>query len=517
MSTTADVFVADPEGWRSQNLDRPPAHLVRELIQNALDETGVTSLDVVVTYHGPRQGTTVKVTDNAPNGVTDAKLLFTIFLSNKEDSPVKRGRMGRGFKEIVSVANMTTIRSAGMDAMRFVRHQGGRWERKTLPKLGRTMVGTEVEAFCRAWGSAAAKSIITFLKRVRAPQAVTMRVAFVDETVPTSAEWNMATGESRYIWEVVTPFTAAETYDVTLPTVIYELDGGDRKARDRERITKVECFSPPPGEEAYIYELGIPVEACPSSPVSMDVQQRVILRERRDTVTDSYRRQLLAKVVDKRVGLLSEDELRSNSVLTASQSLWDMSFSTRKRIAEAWTGGMPYAVGKEDFQRATGHHVPVLKLSTLPEAIRDLVKQTGTNVHDVLEQRKAEFCPPVQSMTAGQTRLVAFWQWLAEGIKRPCTVVVCKGRPGALADFDRSTRTLRLYEEALGLPWFENAAGAEQLGLFIHEMSHWIAPSDGHEHGLEFHADAENVGGEVAAFLFTSAEQARLALNKCKP
>jgi len=244
----------------------------------------------------------------------------------------------------------------------------------------------------------------------------------------------------------------------------------------------------------------------------MDVQQRVILRERRDTVTDSYRRQLLAKVLDKRIGLLSHDELRSNAVLTASQSLWDMSYSTRKVIAEAWTGGMPYAVGKEDFQQATGHHVPVLKLSTLPEAIRDLVKQTGTNVKDVLEARKAEFCPPSPALTAAQAKLVKFWQWLAEGIKRPCTVVICKGNPNASADFERSTRTMHLYEEALGLKWFENAAGAEQLSLFCHECSHW-APRE-HEHGIEFHADSEDVGGLLAAFMLNNAEQARLLLKE---
>lgn len=54
MASHTDIFVADPEGWRSQNLDRPAAHLVRELVQNALDEDGVTYLDVRVTYHGPR-------------------------------------------------------------------------------------------------------------------------------------------------------------------------------------------------------------------------------------------------------------------------------------------------------------------------------------------------------------------------------------------------------------------------------------------------------------------------------
>lgn len=509
MATTEDIFVASPEGFRSQNLDRPPQHLVRELVQNALDEDGVTSLDVLVTYHGPRQGTTVRVTDNAPNGVTDPKLLFTLWLSNKEDSPVKRGRMGRGFKEIVSVANMTTIRSQGMDAMRFVRHQGGRWERKTLPKLGRTLVGTEVEAYCRAWGAPAAKAIVMFLKRVRAPKTMTMRVAYQDLT--------QADASTPPTYEVVVPFQASEIYSVYLQTVIYEVDGGDRKARDRTRNTSVECFTPPPGESAYIYELGIPVEEAKSSPVSIDVQQRVLLRERRDTVTDSYRQQLLAIVLDARskAGYVTTDELRSNATLIAAQSMYSLSTETRQRIAQAWTGGLPYAQGKEDFQRATGHHVEVVQLKTLPESVREIVKSVGTNVATVLEARKEEFCPAIETsrLTAEQVKLVTFFEWLAAGIKRPCKVVICAGHPGAAADFNRSTQTLRLYGEALGSQFFANAAAADPLGLLIHELSHYIPPGDGNEHGAEFHSDAEDVGGALAAFMLHNAEQARLLLK----
>lgn len=504
---TGDIFVADPEGFRSMNLDRPAAHLVRELVQNALDEEGVTNLNVLVTYHGPRQGTTVKVVDDAPNGVADPKLLFTIFMSNKEDSPTKRGRMGRGLKEIVSVANMTTIRSMGMDALRFVRHQGGRWERKSMAKLGRTEKGTEVVAFCRAWGKADAASIVAFLKRVRAPGNITFCVAFVEEC--------SAAASNIPIYETIAPFVAAEVYHMTLPTVIYETDGGDRKARDRQRFTDVHCFVPPPGETSYIYELGIPVEECKSSPVSIDVQQRVILRERRDTVTDSYRRELLACVLDKRMraGKIENSELTSNAVLVAAQSPYNLSSETRERIAQVWTGGMPYAASKEDFQRATGSHVNAVLLKTLPEAIREIVRMSGQNVRDVLNERRAELCPVLSGtdLTLEMRKLVTFWEYLAEGLKRPCKVVVAGGMPSASASFDRTTNTLTLYVGMLGAKFFKQPAGAEQLGLFLHEMAHWEPKV--HEHGVEFHADSENIGGKLAAFMLNNAEQVRLHLN----
>lgn len=506
MPTTEDIFVASPEGFRSQNLDRPPAHLVRELVQNALDEDGVTTLDVLVTYHGPRQGTTVQVTDNAPAGVVDPKLLFTLWLSSKEDSPLKRGRMGRGLKEIVSVANKTVIRSCGIDALVFERFQGGRWERTNKPKLGRTQTGTEVTAFCRAWGEAHAKSIVQFLKRVRAPSTITLHVGFVDEREVNAPP---------VIMELVAPFVAAEKYTMFLQTVIYENDDGERKARDRYLHTDVHCFTPPPGESAYIYELGIPVEECKSSPVSIDVQQRVLLRERRDTVTDSYRRQLFAEVLNARLkaGFVNSDQLRDNSTLIAAQSMYTLSKETRQRIADVWTAGMPYATGKEDFQRATGHHVDAILLRTLPEAIRDIVKDVGTNVKTVLDQRKSEFCPEVAAalLTDAQRRLITFWQYLSEGLNRPARIRVCAGEPGAAADFDRNTQTLTLYKDELGERFFDAPAGAASLGVFLHEMAHW-APRE-NEHGIEFHSDAEDIGGKLAAFMLNNAEQARLLLK----
>lgn len=505
MASTSDIFVADPEGFRAQNADRPAAHLVRELVQNALDEDGAMNLDVTVTYHGPRRGTTVVVKDDSPEGVRDAKLLFTIWLSDKEDSPTKRGRMGRGLKEIVSVADMTIIKSCTMDALVFKRHMGGRWERKTKPRLGRPAVGTEVTAFCRGWGEKAAKDIVAFLKRVRAPGRITMRVGYRNATMDAAP----------VVLEQVAPFVAAERYDMTLPTVVYEHADGERKARDRQRYCTVECFVPPPGEKAYVYEMGIPVEAC-ESPVSIDVGQRVILRERRDTLTDSYRKELFARVLSKRVeaNLLTHDDLKSNAALIASGSQWDLSQTARLAIAKAWTGGLPFAANTKDFQHATGHHILAVSLKSLPEGVRDLVKFVGTDVKTVLEARKSEFCPPLplDKQTVTQRKTVLFFEWLAKGIGRPTVVQVCSGRPGAEADFDREARLMRLYTDELGERFFKDPSGPAALGLFIHEMAHW-EPRE-HEHGVEFHADGEDVGGKVASFLLGSAEQARMVLKE---
>jgi hypothetical protein len=489
--TTEDIFVASPEGFRSQNIDRPAEHLVRELVQNSLDEDGVTQLDISVAYHGPRKGTTVLVRDNASAGVKDMKMLFTLWLSDKEDSHLKRGRMGRGFKELVSVADQTVIRTSNQDALLFKRNMGGRWERKVRAKLGRTEVGTEVRAYVRGWGEKDSKKIVTFLKRVRAPSTIRMTV----------------NGEH------VAPFFAAESYQMPLETVIYETENSERKARERRKVCTVECFRPVAGEKAFIYEMGIPVEAC-DGPVSIDVGQRVILRERRDTVTDAYRRSLLAEVLNARIDKLSDADLRDNAVLTACADSGPLSSSAIRRIVKVWTDGKPFAATPQAFSQATGQHIECVNLRALPESIRYLVKYNAENVNDVMTSRRSEFCPPISPLNQEQTRFVALWTWIAAGIGKACTVSLRSGKPSAMASYAREEKLLSVYAEVVGKRFIAKPLGAEQLGVLIHECAHWRREPGADEHGGGFHADTDDVGGLVAAFLLENAEQARLLLRE---
>lgn len=480
-SATA-VFTADPEGFREQNAGRPAPQLVREAVQNALDEA-CNNLVVTVEYDATLRGVHFYIEDDVPGGIRDERLIWTIWMSDKVDSPQKRGRMGRGLKELISVSDSTLIVTAGGPAVQFTRSRG-RWER-TSPRKHRPDNGTIVKGFTKLWGKRDADEIVAYLRRVRPPEGVTFSVN----------------------GDVVKRVEPIESYTLKLPTVIFELqDDGGRIAREPRREATVSLFSEP---ESWVYEMGIPVEQI-DFPLSIDVGQRVPLREKRDTLTEPYRRELFAKILDERVrlGRVQSIEMRDNHVLIAAQAHEHLSVETKQAVTNAWTEGRAFASNPEVTRAATGMHIPVVPLRALPESIREIAKEVGTDVRKVMAEMTAAACSRIDmdDHTEEQARFVRTWTWIAVGVRRSCKVQLSTGRPSAAASFSRKANILTVYVE--NVPQLvAKPLSKESLSLLIHELAHWN-PQEENAHGFEFHSDAEDVGGAVAEFLLTHAAEA---------
>lgn len=482
-----NVFDVDPEGFREQNAGRPPAHLVRETIQNVFDEQS-TQLDVTVKKY--QDGVHVIVEDDVDGGIRDPKLIFTIWLSDKKDSPVKRGRMGRGLKELVSVADRTTIVTQGQPAIVFKRDIGTEELRRDHPVWSRSTTttktrgkGTKVECIVRGWTEEDVQDIEQYLRQMRPPGGLEFRVN--GHLVPRRS--------------------AKESYELALPTVLYEEAQGERIARDRKRQTTVDLFEQ---AEPWIYEMGVPVEPI-DYPLSVDVAQRIPLRERRDTITEPYRKELFAKLLDKRIDKIEPEQFKDGFVLTAAQSAQHLSPETKQKIANAYTEGLPYAVSPESLRQATGMHIRAVPLRSMPQPIRDIVKEVGQDVKAVVAEVHAVTCKPVDKdeMRPYERAVKAVFEWIAAGIKKPCTVLVKTGRPSFNATFDRAANVLTIFRENVGSHWFTRPFGAEQLSLLCHELAHWTKHDD--SHGFDFHSDSEDIGGAMAAFLFANAPEGR--------
>ena len=73
--------------------------------------------------------------------------------------------------------------------------------------------------------------------------------------------------------------------------------------------------------------------------------------------------------------------------------------------------------------------MPVVPLRALPESIRGIVKEVGTDVRVVLEERKVAACRIIEEYTEAQRRLIDTWQWIAAGVHRACKVKLATGKP----------------------------------------------------------------------------------------
>lgn len=478
------VFEADPEGFRAMQMGRPAAHLVRELVQNVFDEAATMCHVSVV--HETGRGVIVTVEDDIAGGIRDEKLVFTLWASDKADSPTKRGRMGRGLKELVSVSDRTVVATEGRPAIVFERTRMD-WKRKHTRQIESPKTGTRIQARIAGWKAKDATEIIAYLRRVRPPEAVRFDV----------------NGEQ------VVRRPAIESHRILLPTVIYVVDDGERRVSNPHQNTLVELFAE---DQTWVYEMGVPIEPI-EYPLSIDVAQRVPLREQRDTMLSSYARELYAELLNERISVMPPEQLRDNHVLKAAEAHYFLRPEVKEKIAAVWTEGKPYASTPAQMSVATGAHIPVVNLRSLPEAIRDIVhgdgkNGAGTNVLKVLEARREELCPVTANQAAAMRRLCATWEWISRGIGRPTSVVVRDGRPGAMASFERGRNELAIYHQALpeGTAFFEWPLKASRLATLIHELSHWKALEESHGEG--FYSDVDEVGGAVAQFLLEHADEA---------
>jgi len=120
------------EGFSEQQRGRPLAHLVKELVQNALDSVGSAGrIDLEFALTGPRTAS-VRCADDGP-GAEDLTQLNIVFVTGKKDGVTQRGRMGRGFKELLSIAACARVRSRGQELV-FTAGDGG--ARRVLHRQG---------------------------------------------------------------------------------------------------------------------------------------------------------------------------------------------------------------------------------------------------------------------------------------------------------------------------------------------------------------------------------------------
>ncbi len=469
-------FEISNEGWRRMNAGRPLGALLKEGIQNCFDED-VTEVSVVVGDHE------ICIEDDAPRGFAQEALVYTVFLTDKEDSPTKRGRKGRGLKELISA-----MESAIVDT------------------IGRTVVfdeaGRHVAENDRPRGTR-----LTLRRRSTAAE-VQVAVAQLSLIIPPKGITLLVNGK-----RIKPPRLYLSLWNCLLETVVIR-HGVERIT---ELPTRVDLYHPRRGEAAQLFEMGIPVEPL-NVPWHVDVQQRVPLADHRDAATDHYKMILKSLLLEGLMGgdWLNRKELREGWVeeVISRQMISDRALE--QYVARVFPRGSLLGGAERINDRARQLGGTVVEATAMSRGLYSALTRVMEPAEAFVHRREREFNERPVDPTPEQRRFAFFVRYLGERLLgRRLQVVFVRKEPtldGLVEDaaFDATTGVLKF--NILGKVEYGNPLSPTTLGILFHELAHHFVA----EHDQRFIEHLQTLAGRAASLLagMDAASLARLLENE---
>ena len=273
-------FEVDKDGLAKLQGGKPKVYILRELIQNAWDEN-IKECEVLLQLESNGR-IRVTVIDDSPEGFRDLADSFTLFKETyKRDDPKKRGRFNLGEKQAIARCDWAYIATTKGTV---IFDKNGRHTKRTTRTKGSLVEvifdGTKQEF----------DEILTTVKNYLPPKGIKFLVN--GETIP-----------SREPLKVIT---------ANLTTENNENGVFKRTARNTEvHIHK-------PDETAYLYEMGIPVTPIECK-YGIDVQQKIPLGVDRESVPESYLKDVYAEVLNAMADDLKEEDVSGTWVRLGSE------------------------------------------------------------------------------------------------------------------------------------------------------------------------------------------------------
>ena len=336
-------------GFAALNQSRPQEHLVKELVQNALDAVEESSGTVEVAYHHDGRDFVVACRDTG-TGIADLSALRVVYLTFKLDSHRKRGRFGRGFKEILSVAQSAKIRS-GTGEIHFLEEQGLQITREVLARS--PIKGTSIK-MTFDWPADLIAKFDPYFSRFLVPDNVTLLLN------------GRALPHRHVVHEI----------DATLTTEVYNPES--QTWRKPRRKTRIQLVAARADETAFIYEMGIPVAAAEwTVPFHANVLQRVPMNPNRDALASGYAKRLHQACLQTLLPALDPNEATADWVGAAgAQSGADIQKEIITKVFGATAVRSVPSMGKRDFDHdAERMGAAVVKTAQMSSGFREMAKE----------------------------------------------------------------------------------------------------------------------------------------------
>lgn len=446
-------FSVDKAGLGRQAEEQGKGRLVGELIQNALDEPGVTQIAVSLVQVPGQALADLSVEDDAPEGFADVTHAYTLFAaSNKRGNPEQRGQFNLGEKLVLAVCVRASICTT-KGTIVFDPDQG-RIEKPDQKRERGSVFQGRIKMTADEYGQ-----VCDYLRSLLLPDGIAV----------------------TFNGQQLLPRKPIHTFQASLETQIADSKG---VMRPTTRKAVVSLYETLPGEVPALYEMGLPiVETADKWHVS--IGQKVPLNRDRNNVKPAYLKAVRSLVLNEMHDRLTEDDANADWVRQASSSS-DCSEEAIKKVLNLRFGDKFAAFDPND-----------------KEAGKNFVAQGGTLVYGPMlspqewqNAKKAgaiesagKLCPtpkPYKKEADGkQVQIIPQDKW-TPGMKQIAEYAVLLGQelmavPVTVTFVNTTNAFLACYAAGgdlhfnlfrLGHAWFESGITEEVDRLLIHEYGH---------------------------------------------
>lgn len=448
---TRQWFDVSKAGLGKQAEEHGKGRLIGELVQNALDEAGVTQVAVSLALVPGRPLADLTVEDDSPEGFRDLSHAYTLFAeSYKRSNPEQRGQYNFGEKLVLAVCESATI-STTKGTVVFDPAEG-RIER---PRLRRER-GSVFQG-CIKLTREEYPEVCDYLRSLLLPDSVLV----------------------TFNGDRLLPRKPLRTFEASLETLVADDQG---VMRPRQRKTQVAIFEALPGEVPGLYEMGLPVVET-GDRWHVSVGQKVPLNRDRDNVRPAFLQAVRVATLNAAFDLLTTEEEATApwcKLAGADERCSDDAIKhlIRLRFGEKVAAPDPSDIeAMKRFQSEGGTIVVGLSKGEWANVKRAGVVLPAGQICPTAKpysddpDAKAVTVIPEERWTEGMKLIAGYAVFLARELMQVAlTVSVVHTTNNFAACYGSGRLDFNLLR--LGHRWFEQGASEDVDSLLIHEFGH---------------------------------------------
>ena len=448
---TIQWFDVDKTGLSKQAEEQPKGRLIGELIQNALDEAGVTKIDVRLELVPGRPLADLTVEDDSPEGFRDLAHAYTLFATSyKRGNPEQRGQFNIGEKVVLSLCQSASI-STTKGTVLFTDDEG----RIEKPRQKRER-GSVFEGRIK-------------MTREEYPEVCDyLRSLLLPENVAVT-----------FNGERLLPRKPLQVFEASLDTLIADEQG---VMRPTSRKTQVGIFEALPGEVPSLYEMGLPVVETEDK-WHVNVGQKVPLNRDRDNVRPAFLQAVRVAVLNAANDLLTTEEEATAGWCKLAGADPRCTDDAMKRLMRLRFGDKIAAPDPSDveamkrFQSQGGVIVAGLSKGEWANVRRSGVAPPAGQICPTAKpygndpDGKPVNVIPQEKWTDGMKNIAEYAFYLGQELMGvPINVLVVNTTNAFSACY--GCRRLDFNVQRLGYRWFDQGPSEEVDRLLIHEFGH---------------------------------------------